>query len=259
MEIGEIRTSITGHVGELVAIRSAKDVDILIDGKFLREHAQYGNFKRGRFGSREQTRICGVGHIGEGKYVSKNLDGTHTEAYRKWHDMLSRCYREKSLERRPLYRVVTVCDEWLNFQNFAEWFYANKIDVNEEIHIDKDIICGEQKSYSPETCCIVPKTINSLFIRTRKRHENNKDFPVGVFKNDRGKKYGARVSVDGKAIFKCSFDTPEEAFQWYKEEKEKHIKDVANRYKDVLPQRTYDALVNYEVKPYPFTEGELAS
>lgn len=259
MEIGDKAVSITGHTGELVAIRNAKDVDVLIDGEFLREHIQYGNFIRGRFGSRLQKRICGVGCIGDGEYLSKNPDGTHTEAYRKWHDMLMRCYREKSLQRNSIYRVVKVCDEWLNFQNFAKWYYENKIYIDEEINIDKDIINGEEKIYSPETCCVVPKTINSMFIRSRKTNERNLKLPVGVQKPKRGLKYKAQVCKDGQMIAKTGFSTPEEAFEWYKSEKENHIKEVADRYKDVLPERTYNALINYEVKPFPFTEEELAS
>lgn len=260
MYIGEKRISVTGHVGEIVAIHSYADIDVLIDGEFLREHIQYGNFERGRFGSKLQKRIAGVGCIGIGEYVSKNPDGSHTEAYRKWHDMLMRCYREKTLERNPLYKVVTVCDEWLNFQNFAKWFYENKIEVDEEIHIDKDIISGEQKIYSPDTCCIVPKTINMLFKRSRKRNVENKILPVGVgFQTNCINKYYAHVYKNGKTVHKCGFNSPEEAFQWYKDQKERHIKEVTELYKDILPKRTYDALMNYEVKPYPFTEEELTS
>lgn len=260
MKIGDKAVSLSGHIGEVVAIRSARDIDVLVDGKHLRQHIQYGNFIRGRFASRTQKRICGVGCIGEGEFVSKNPDGTHTEAYRKWHDMLGRCYREASLKKRPLYRVVTVCDEWLNFQNFAKWYYENKIDIDEEIHIDKDLICGEQKIYSPETCCIIPRNVNLLLKRTRKVLEESKDLPMGVGRTIGCKnKYFAHVYEQGKYVHKGGFDTPEEAFEWYKEEKERFIKEVADRYKDVLPERTYNALINYEVKPFPFTEEELAA
>lgn len=259
MRIGEKSVSKSGHTGEIVAYRTAKDIDVLIDGKYLREHIQYGNFKRGSFGSNLQPRICGVGYVGYGKYASKNPDGSHTDAYRKWHDMLCRIYREKELQKRPLYQVVSVCDEWLNFQNFAEWYYENLINTDEEIHIDKDIIHGEQKIYSPETCCLVPRKINTLFIREKKKYEENKLLPVGVQRtNGCINKYKAAVCVDGSIIHQGGFDSPEDAFAWYKQEKEKHIKEVADEYKEILPKRTYDALINYEVKPYPFTIEELA-
>lgn len=259
MKIGETSVSKTGHIGEIIAYRTAKDIDIIIDEKYLREHIQYGNFKRGCFGSNLQPRICGVGCIGYGKFKSKDQDGKHTDAYRKWHDMLGRVYRENSLKKRPLYQAITVCDEWLNFQNFAKWYYENLINTDEEIHIDKDIIHGEQKIYSPYTCCLVPRKINMLFIREKKRHEENIFLPVGVQKQ-KGciNKYKAQVSIYNKIIHKSGFNTPDEAFTWYKKEKEQHIKNVANEYKDILPKRTYDALMNYDIKPYPFTEEELA-
>lgn len=259
MKIGEKAISKTGHIGEIVAYRNSKDVDVLVDGKYLREHIQYGNFKRGGFGSRLQPRICGVGCIGYGEYVSKNPDGSHTDAYRKWHDMLGRVYNEKSRQKNPFYQVVTVCDEWLNFQNFAKWYYENLIDTDEEIHIDKDIINGEQKIYSPETCCLVPRRINELFIRTRKRNEKNKSLPAGVIpQNGCINKYKTGININSKYICQSGFNSPEEAFAWYKQEKEKYIKEIANEYKDILPKRTYDALMNYKVKPYPFTEEEYA-
>lgn len=254
MRVGEKSISLSGHIGEIVIYRNAKDIDVLIDGKYLRKHIQYGNFKRGRFGSNLQPRICGVGCIGYGKYVSKNPDGSHTDAYRKWHDMLCRVYRKKALQKRPLYNAVTVCDEWLNFQNFAKWYYDNLIDTDEEINIDKDIINGEQKIYSPETCCLVPKKINALFIRERKRYKENNILPVGVgIRNDQ---YSAGLSKNGKYISETGFSSPEDAFAWYKQEKEKYIKEVANEYKNILPERTYNALMNYKVKPYPFTQEE---
>ena len=120
--VGEKAISLSGHTGEIVVYRNADDIDVLIDGKYVRQHIQYGNFKRGRFGSHMQPRICCVGFIGEGIYTSKNPDGSHTDAYRKWHDMLGRVYRKTEWNKRPLYQVVTVCDEWLNFQNFAKWY-----------------------------------------------------------------------------------------------------------------------------------------
>lgn len=257
MEIGETVVTKNGRKLEIVAIRNYFDIDVLIDDKYLREHAIYGNFKSGNVRSPFQPLTCGVGYMGVGEYRSKDENGNITQAYQKWNDMMKRCYRKKSLEKNPTYKIVEVCEEWHNFQNFARWFYENKINVkDEEIHIDKDIIDGESKIYSPETCCIVPKTINALFIRGRKVYDNRNELPTGVVPHYTT--YMAQVSIYGKRK-RGYFKTPEEAFQWYKVEKEKHIKEVTERYKDVLPQRTYDALMNYEVKPYPFTEEELVS
>jgi hypothetical protein len=47
------------------------------------------------------------------------------------------------------------------------------------------------------------------------------------------------------------FDTPEEAFNAYKQAKEAYIKEVANTYKEKysqFPQKLYDAMMRYEVE-----------
>lgn len=257
MYLGEAVINSTGHKLEIVRIKNCKDIDVLIDDKYLKKHVYYSNFKRGNVRSPMQPTLCGIGYMGIGDYSSKNEDGSINEAYQKWNDMMKRCYSKKSQEIRRTYKVVEVCKEWHNFQNFAKWFYDNRIDVNEEIHIDKDIIDRDSKIYSPETCCIVPKTINGIFIRGRKEYEDRNGLPTGVVPHHNT--YMAQVSIYGRRVREYGFKTPEDAFQWYKTEKEKHIREVADSYKDILPQRTYDVLMNYEVKPYPFTEEELAS
>ena len=41
---------------------------------------------------------------------------------------------------------------------------------------------------------------------------------------------------------------PEEAFQAYKQAKEKYIKSLANKWKDKIDPRVYEALMNWEVE-----------
>ena len=45
-----------------------------------------------------------------------------------------------------------------------------------------------------------------------------------------------------------SFNTEIEAFQAYKEAKEANIKEVANKWKDQIDPRVYEALMNYHVE-----------
>lgn len=44
------------------------------------------------------------------------------------------------------------------------------------------------------------------------------------------------------------YDTPEQAFQAYKNFKEKYIKDVAEEYKDQIPTKLYNAMIQYKIE-----------
>lgn len=104
--------------------------------------------------------IYGKGIYEKGKYKSKN-HSIHTKEYLVWRTMISRCYNPDYLEKHPTYEKCEVCEEWLYFQDFAEWFHKNyyKVD-NEIVDLDKDFLCilnnYEDKIYSPETCIFVP-------------------------------------------------------------------------------------------------------
>ena len=73
------------------------------------------------------------------------------------------------------------------------------------------------------------------------------EFPVGVhYEKSRGK-FQAYIRVYGKRKHLGRFDTPEEAFNTYKQAKEAYIKEVANKWKDKIDQRVYEALMNWVV------------
>lgn len=99
--------------------------------------------------------VYGVGYVGGERFTrSKSSD-----AYQKWKNMLERCYSELYQKKRPTYIGCTVCDEWHNFQNFAEWYYKNKTDGYD---LDKDIKISGNKTYSPDTCLFVTKRENTV-------------------------------------------------------------------------------------------------
>tara|TARA_R110000822_G_scaffold254332_3_gene380642 strand:+ start:6576 stop:7337 length:762 start_codon:yes stop_codon:yes gene_type:complete len=103
-------------------------------------------------------RVFGVGYNGIGEHKN-SVEGKATSAYSRWKDMLRRCYCKKTLNTQSAYSNVTVCDEWHDFQNFATWFYSNYIDG---FDLDKDLLSGDLKIYSPETCCFLSPEQNSL-------------------------------------------------------------------------------------------------
>ena len=110
----------------------------------------------------------------------------------------------------------------------------------EHWHLDKDIICKECKTYSPETCAFVPADVNILFIKN--------DIKRGVYPISVRKTKSQRFTSRLNSKHLGTFDTPEEAFQAYKVAKEKHIKEVADKWKDLIDPRVYEAMYDYKVE-----------
>jgi hypothetical protein len=147
------------------------------------------------------------------------------------------------------YLDCSVCEEWHNYQSFCEWFDENYYTIEgENVALDKDILHKGNKIYSPENCCFVPQSINSLFTKNDVVRGN---LPIGV--RMMGNRYNARISIKNKEVKKKKhlgmFDTPEDAFyNGYKPFKEQYIKQEAERYKNIIPNILYEALCKYEVQ-----------
>jgi hypothetical protein len=100
------------------------------------------------------------------------------------------------------------------------------------------------KVYSETTCCFVPQEINGLFT-LRKNHRGEQ--PLGVYFNKALLKYSASLSIKGKSVFLGLHQCEESAFLAYKQAKETYIKEVANKWKEQIDPRVYEALINWEV------------
>ena len=210
---------------------------LFLDTNTIVEKREYAKFLSGQIRNPEYPTVCGVGYIGSGEYKSF-INGHITKEYQCWRDMIRRVYGDT--EKSKFYKNCSISKEWYNFQNFAKWYKDNYYQIdNERMELDKDIIYKGNKIYSPDTCIFVPQFINKIFTKNNKNRGN---LPIGVskFKN----KY--KVSCDGKYI--GLFNTPEDAFNAYKQEKEIYIKEIAELYKDKIPKILYTALINYKVE-----------
>ena len=182
--------------------------------------------------------MCGIGYRG-----SENVDCT-CESYLRWHDMLSRCYNAKFHERQPQYKGCKVCVEWLNYMNFKVWYDSHKYGDG-RLDVDKDILFKGNKVYSPETVAFVPHVINTLFLNGKK---SRGDLPLGVHFDKSKGKYRAEMSFMREQIKLGWFDTAESAFARYKEYKEDFIRDMAEQYKDILPNKVYEAMMEWKIE-----------
>lgn len=240
-------TSYNNYQSEMIITKyiNSKDIDVYFpEYDWTFEHAFYKNFKLGNIICPYERRVYNIGYLGEGEYhIYKN--GVREKAYDVWHDMLRRCYDIKNVYNNPTYVDCYVCDEWQNYQNFANWYYTNYYEYNETIHLDKDILYKGNKIYSPETCVLVPARINSLFT---KRQNDRGELPIGLSYYNNNK---IRVRCQDKYCKNINlgvYDNLYTAFSVYKEFKENVIKEVAEDYKSIIPYVLYEAMYNYEVE-----------
>lgn len=248
---GETRINNFGSQMIIVGYRNCMDIDTYFpEYDWIARGVQYKEFKKGSIRCSYEPRLYNHGYIGEGKYKTKE-NGKYTKCYATWSNMLTRCYNPKFHEKEPSYKGCIVCEEWLNFQNFSEWFDDNFYEIEgERMHLDKDILVKGNKIYSVDTCIFVPHNINSLFVKCDK---SRRELPIGVHYNKRDKKFVSQCNIydykenKNKRKNLGYYDTPQQAFEVYKEFKENHIKEVADEYKDKIPKKLYDAMCNYEV------------
>lgn len=190
--------------------------------------------------NRSKRLVRGVGVKGKG---SSWINNKRIRSYSVWDKMLERCYSKKRLSIKPQYEGCTVCEEWLNYEDFEIWFNDNYIDG---YHLDKDIINSGNKIYSPENCCFVPKEVNNLLTDSKAARGK---YPVGVNFVERSGKYRSSISKRGKKITIGLFSNPESAHKAYVTEKELHIKKVAITYfsSGLITKDAYYGLIKYQV------------
>ena len=220
------------------------DIDVEFADGCIVKHTDYRRFKNGNVASYNFPGYLGIGYIGCGKYKSRE-EGEHTEEYIKWGSMLTRCYAEKYIKKAN-YDKCYVCNEWHNFQYFAEWYSLHKYEVpGDDLDIDKDIKYKGNKLYSPTTCILIPHSINTVICN---RANDRGEFPIGVTKSSNGDKYIATCNIEKERIYLGTYDTPEKAFKVYKTAKENEILRLADLYKKYMPKEVYESVVNYKIE-----------
>ena len=247
---GEERLNTFGSEMIIKEYRKAIDMDVYFpEYNWTFKHAQYTHFKRGRIRCPYERRYCGKGYLGEGKYKMSE-SGKNKKEYDIWYHMLERCYDTKYQEKYSTYKGCTVEEYLLNFQYMCEWLENNYYEISgETMCLDKDILCKGNKIYSRDTSIFVPQRINSLFVKCDK--VRGKD-PIGVYQLPSGNYQVTCNDAYGKYIYLGSYSTKDEAFNVYKEYKEKIIKEVIDSYEGKIPEPHYsklkEAMYNYEVE-----------
>lgn len=197
--------------------------------------------------------VYGVGVSEEGKYARSYVkDGKNykTREYELWKNMLARCYSPAMNKLRPRYVGCSVSENFKNFQWFAEWC-NNQIGFGEpDYQLEKDILFKNNKIYSEDTCRFVPRSVNMLLAKSNAARG---ELPIGVRLSPKGDKYyaycGNLHSKDTKGKgYIGAYDDPVSAFMAYKKKKEELIAYEISKYKGLVAEDLYEALLNYEVE-----------
>ena len=230
----------TNNDGDLIVTKyvSSQEVHIKFVETCFEDVVQMSCIKSGTVKDPLSRSVYGVGVVGE---EATRINNRQIKERELWSSMLTRCYDDKYHSRFQAYVGCSVSDNFKYFPYFKEWC-NQQIGFNiEGFELDKDILVKGNKIYSEDTCCFVPREINSLFVKRKKSRGN---FALGVDYKKSVKKFRARCGNKYLGLF----NTELEAFYAYKQAKETYIKEVANKWKDQIDPRVYNALMKYEVE-----------
>ncbi len=161
-------------------------------------------------------------------WITKGGKRTRCQYYRKWKNMLERCYSPEFQIKSPAYKGCTVAEEWHSFMKFRSWMieqdYEGKV-------LDKDMLIPGNKIYGPHACMFILQDINKLLTD---RKVARGIYPQGVSSGKDKKKFQARISKYGKSVYIGYYQTPKQAESAYIKAKISHIRNVAEEQIDKL-------------------------
>lgn len=175
--------------------------------------------------------VCGIG------LNEKERPSVGDRSYKTWTSILKDCANPKSSSK---------IGDFKSYRTFYDW-HKSQIGYNSNYRISKDLLDKTNNEFSSSKCVLVPFEV-SHFLRRAK--DTRGDLPMGVNKLPSGKGFGyiARASFGDKREFLGMRSTPEEAFELYKVAKESKARELAEKYRDQIDPRAYEALLNYKVE-----------
>ena len=173
--------------------------------------------------------------------VSVNGIRFTTRAGAYYMEMMRRCNTSLQIGKYDTYKGCS--SEFKDFQDFAGW--ATKQVYYGLGQLDKDLLVKGNKLYSKRTCLFIPTGLNNLLTKCNKARG---DLPIGVHLDEKRGYKVACADGSGSKTYLGYYQDAETAFSVYKTYKESIIKQQANKWRDQIDPRAYDALMNYEVE-----------
>lgn len=225
---------------KIVEYLNKQRVKILFEEPFIHTKWVESKHIRNGFGIRSpyEKLTLGVGYMGEGVYSSKNSP----DSYSIWANMLKRCYSEVFQNRHPSYKGCTVCEEWHDYQVFAEWYVSHN-SYGLRYDLDKDLLLEGNRVYSPETCCMIPEEIN---IAIAKQGNSANGLPIGIQRQGVSTFRADYAGLKGDRYI-GAFSSIGEALAAYKKAKKGYILELAEKWKYLVSLEVYESLLSLEI------------
>ena len=242
--VGKVCKSLNSGDFKVLKYNNTKEVEIQFLKTGFEVVVQLGHIKNGYVKDPYSPSVYGVGIIGT-KYPT-TIKGVVTKEYVLWSNMLKRCYSDSYKKKQPTYKDCAVSENFKSYEYFYEWCNEQIGFDNEGWQLDKDLLIKGNKVYSEYSCVFLPREINQVLV---KRESSRGEHLIGVSWDKRDKAFVAQVSKNkGKREYLGCFNTELEAFKAYKKAKEVIVKEQAEKWKDRIDLRAYEALMNYQVE-----------
>lgn len=247
--VGDKRVNDYGETMEIIKYDNSHNIIVKISDESGNKYivkTDYQKFNLSNLSHPYRKTVVGVGFIGEYVYSADIKNMSKSKSYKTWSSMIGRCYN-KNDHQYNCYgnKGATVAVEWHNYSNFLQWYNKNYYSIKEEkMELDKDILLKNNKIYCSDNCCFIPQRINFTIAKGK----SDRDCPIGIkYKKDKGI-YESYCTKNGKRYYLYSGGNVDVAFKLYKNFKENAIKELADEYKEYLPENVYKGLYNYKVE-----------
>lgn len=190
--------------------------------------------------------VCGVGV--NDFALPTSLFGKHTSEYKLWTNMLYRSHDLSFKKKCPTYSEVSCDPKWYSMTAFIEdvsTLTGYEQAMNNSWCLDKDILIKGNKIYSIDTCCFVPQEVNKLILDNRRKRGSH---PIGVSFSKHAKKFRAYlIDLNSKQKHLGYFEDESIAFEAYSFAKKAQIEEFLVKFKGVIDDKVYEALINREI------------
>lgn len=238
---GSVWPTKDGSSLEVIELMKNQEVKIrFLEPVEYEDFVSYGNILSGSIANKFKPSVCDKGFLGKYPVDIKS------KLYTSWSGMLNRVYNSVTDLAKINYGDCEVDDKWFYIGNYAEWF--NKQVVKDKWQLDKDLIVPGNRVYCKDRCVFLPREINT-FLTNRANHRG--EWPIGVTYHPRLNKWQATCSTNGRGDgYIGVYASPDDAFAAYKIVKEKYAKDLAKKWKGIIDDRAYAALMKFDVLNY---------